>query len=76
MRAWLAMVIAATALAACERVSDDPLARNRVTCENANAEAAGREAACTALIDSGSWMKLRAPRRKRIVASRAGRLAK
>lgn len=53
MRVWVAMVVAMAALAACDSVSDDPLARNRVTCANANAEAAERDAACTALIDSG-----------------------
>lgn len=53
MRAWVAMVVAAAALAACDRVSDDPLARDRVTCENANADATERDTACTALIDSG-----------------------
>jgi tetratricopeptide (TPR) repeat protein len=53
MRAWVAVLVGAATLAACDRASDDPLARNRVTCANANAEAAERDAACTALIDGG-----------------------
>lgn len=53
MRTLLAVAVCALALTACER-TDDPNARNRVTCENANATSAERVEACTALIDSGS----------------------
>jgi tetratricopeptide (TPR) repeat protein len=53
MRALLAVLACATALAACDRGGDDPQARNREACAEQDRAAAERVAACTAVIESG-----------------------
>lgn len=52
-RLILAGLIAAAALAACERRAADPMAQNRDVCADEEGASAERIAACSALIDSG-----------------------
>jgi tetratricopeptide (TPR) repeat protein len=53
-RLILASLVAAAALAACERRPADPAAQNREACADADGATAERIAACSALIDSGA----------------------
>jgi len=53
-KVWLATVVLALALAACERHAEDPTSVAREVCADVGAEAEARIEACRTLIDSGA----------------------